>query len=64
MDRRAMVIRLTASGRAEFRTIAAEHEHWIAELFSDLTAKDRSDLMRLLGKTKLSARNTIMGEGQ
>jgi DNA-binding MarR family transcriptional regulator len=64
MDRRAMVIRLTASGRAEFRTIAAEHELWIAELFSDLSPKDRGDLMRLLGKTKLSARNTIMGEGQ
>ncbi len=63
-DRRAMVIRLTQSGRAEFRAMAAEHELWIAELFNGLTDKDRNDLMRLLAKTKLSARRAIMGEGQ
>jgi DNA-binding MarR family transcriptional regulator len=62
-DRRAMVISLTEAGRAEFRTMAAEHEHWIADLFGDLNARDRSDLMRLLGKTKLSARRAIAGEG-
>jgi DNA-binding MarR family transcriptional regulator len=58
------VISLTESGRGEFRTMAAEHEHWIAELFGELTEKDRNDLMRLLGKTKLSARRAIQGEGQ
>jgi DNA-binding MarR family transcriptional regulator len=63
-DRRASVISLTESGRAEFRAMAAEHELWIADLFGDLTEKDRSDLMRLLGKTKLSARRAIQGEGQ
>jgi DNA-binding MarR family transcriptional regulator len=63
-DRRAMVISLTDSGRAEFRTMAAEHELWIADLFGDLTARDRGDLMRLLGKTKLSARRAIKGEAQ
>jgi DNA-binding MarR family transcriptional regulator len=63
-DRRVMVISLTASGRAEFQTMAAEHEAWIAELFGELTPKDQKDLMRLLAKTKLSARNAIMGEGQ
>lgn len=63
-DRRASVISLTESGRAEFRAMAAEHEHWIAELFGDLTEKDRGELMRLLGKTKLSARRAIQGEGQ
>src|SRR5687767_1196074 len=62
-DRRATVISLTESGRAEFRAMAAEHELWIADLFGDLTEKDRSDLMRLLGKTKLSARRAIQGEG-
>jgi hypothetical protein len=36
--------------------MAAEHEIWIAELFSDLAEKDVRDLMRLLAKTKLSAR--------
>jgi DNA-binding MarR family transcriptional regulator len=63
-DRRATVISLTDSGRAEFRTMAAEHELWIADLFGDLTARDRGDLMRLLGKTKLSARRAIKGEAQ
>lgn len=63
-DRRATVISLTDSGRAEFRAMAAEHELWIADLFGDLTARDRSDLMRLLGRTKLSARRAIKGEGQ
>src|SRR3712207_2045805 len=63
-DRRASVISLTQNGRAPFRAMAAEHEHWIAELFGDLTEKDRGELMRLLGKTKMSARRAIQGEGQ
>ncbi|MGB5903255.1 MAG: MarR family transcriptional regulator [Xanthobacteraceae bacterium] len=56
-DRRVQVIRLTRTGRAEFRKMAAEHELWIASIFADLSAKDVQDLMRLLGKTKVSARN-------
>ena len=59
-----MVISLTDEGRAEFRAMAGEHEHWIADLFGDLNAKDRTDLMRLLAKTKLSARRAIMGDDQ
>ena len=55
-DRRVQVIRLTKAGRAEFRKMAAEHEIWIADMFSDLGEKDVRDLMRLLAKTKLSAR--------
>lgn len=54
-DRRVQVIRLTKLGRAEFRRMAAEHETWIAEIFSDLTPKDVRELMRLLAKTKDSA---------
>jgi DNA-binding MarR family transcriptional regulator len=63
-DRRAQVISLTASGRAEFRAMAAEHEGWIAALFGDLSRKEQADLMRLLAKTKLSARRAIAGETQ
>ncbi|WP_457092888.1 MarR family winged helix-turn-helix transcriptional regulator [Microvirga sp. P5_D2] len=59
-DRRALVISLTENGREEFRTMAAEHEGWIAGLFGELTLKDQKELMRLLAKTKLSARNAIM----
>ena len=54
-DRRVQVIRLTKAGRAEFRKMAAEHETWIADIFSDLTPKDVRDLMRLLAKAKGSA---------
>jgi DNA-binding MarR family transcriptional regulator len=60
-DRRAQVISLTDAGRTEFRIMAAEHETWIADLFGDLTQKDQKDLMRLLAKTKLSAKRA-MGE--
>jgi len=55
-DRRVQVIRLTKLGRAEFRKMAAEHEMWIADMFSELGEKDVRELMRLLAKTKTSAR--------
>ena len=61
-DRRAQVIRLTKLGRSEFRTMAAEHEGWVADLFGDLSRKDQDDLMRLLAKTKMSARRATAGE--
>ncbi len=57
-DRRVQVIRLTKIGRAEFRRMAAEHETWIADLFSELTPKDVRELMRLLAKTKGSAQKS------
>jgi DNA-binding MarR family transcriptional regulator len=62
VDRRAQVIRLTKSGRAEFRKMAAEHEIWIADMFGDLGEKDVRELMRLLGKTKLSVRKAADGK--
>jgi len=61
-DRRAQVISLTEAGRKEFRAMAAEHEGWIAEMFADLTKKDQQDLMRLLAKTKMSARRVTGGD--
>ena len=60
-DRRAQVISLTALGRTEFRAMAAEHEGWIAAMFGDLSRRDQQDLMRLLAKTKMSARRAIAG---
>ena len=57
-DRRVQVIRLTKAGRAEFRKMAAEHETWISDIFGDLTPKDVRELMRLLAKTKASARKS------
>jgi DNA-binding MarR family transcriptional regulator len=64
MDRRAQMVNLTPFGRSEFRTMAAEHEAWIADIFGDLNEREQVDLMRLLAKTKLSARNAIMGAAQ
>jgi DNA-binding MarR family transcriptional regulator len=55
-DRRVQEIRLTKLGRAEFRKMAAEHETWITDMFADLGEKDVRELMRLLAKTKASAR--------
>ncbi len=57
-DRRVQVIRLTKSGRAEFRKMAAEQEIWIADIFSDLSPKDVRELMRLLAKAKASAQKS------
>ncbi len=58
-DRRAQVNRLTDLGRAEFRAMASEHEHWIADMFADLSRRERDDLMRLLAKTKISTRRAM-----
>jgi hypothetical protein len=42
--------------------MARAHEGWIAEIFSNLTSADVEALMRLLAKTKASARRAISGE--
>jgi hypothetical protein len=50
--------RLTKSGRAEFRKMAAEHQTWISDMFGDLSPKDVRELMRLLAKTKGSVQKS------
>ena len=57
-DRRVQMIRLTKLGRVEFRKMAAEHETWIADMFSELAPKEVRELMRLLAKTKGSAQRS------
>lgn len=61
-DRRAQLVKLTAEGRRSFRTMAAAHENWIAEIFADLSPGEQETLMRILGKAKASARKAI-GQG-
>lgn len=61
-DRRTQLVKLTADGRRSFRTMAAAHEGWIAEIFTDLAAGEQETLMRLLGKAKASALKVI-GQG-
>lgn len=53
-DRRSQVIWLTPAGHQAFAAMAAEHEAWVADMFSGLTADEARELMRLLAKTKQS----------
>ena len=61
-DRRAQLVSLTAEGRRVFRTMARTHEDWIADIFAGLAPDDIETLMRLLAKTKDSARHAIGGK--
>jgi DNA-binding MarR family transcriptional regulator len=51
-DRRAYRVRLTAAGRKAFRAMAEEHERWIIDAFSALSARDLAQLAELLGRLK------------
>jgi hypothetical protein len=44
--------------------MARAHEDWIAQIFSQLAPADIDALMRLLARTKASARDAITGEPQ
>jgi len=58
-DRRAQIVSLTPEGRRAFRAMARAHEDWIAEIFADLGPSQVEPLMRLLARTKASARRAI-----
>lgn len=59
-DRRSYSVRLTASGKRQFRRMAATHEKWVVELFSGWTAAEKSQVYGLLAtlKTHLGAHET------
>jgi DNA-binding MarR family transcriptional regulator len=63
-DRRAQLVTLTAQGRWFFRAMARTNGDWIGEIFADLSASDIESLMRLLAKTKASARKAIGNGGR
>ena len=58
-DRRAQIVTLTAEGRRFFRAIARANGEWIGEMFANLSSSDFESLLRLLAKTKMSARRAI-----
>ena len=58
-DRRAQLVSLTAEGRRFFRAMARENGDWIADMLADLSSEEIETLMRLLAKTKASARKAI-----
>jgi len=62
-DRRAQLVSLTVEGRRFFRAMARANGDWIAEMLADLSADDIETLMRLLAKTKASARKAIGNGG-
>ena len=63
-DRRAQLVSLTAEGRKFFRSLARANADWIGEVFAGLSHDEIEELMRLLGKTKTSARKAINGRAQ
>ena len=56
-DRRAFLVRLTAKGKRAFDAMAAEHESWVVAMFAALSAREREDLHRLLGRLKSTLRD-------
>ena len=48
-DRRAMLVRLTESGRTHFSVLAAAHEGWVSELLGGIDAAEAAKLATLLG---------------
>jgi DNA-binding MarR family transcriptional regulator len=62
-DRRAQLVSLTAEGRRFFRAVARANGDWIADMLADLSSDEIDTLMRLLAKTKASARKAIGNGG-
>ncbi len=62
-DRRVQYVGLTAQGRKFFRTMARANADWVGELFAELSSDDIEGLMRVLAKTKISARKAIGNGG-
>jgi DNA-binding MarR family transcriptional regulator len=58
-DRRAQIVTFTAEGRRLFRALARANGDWIGEMFAELSTSDIETLLRLLAKTKISARRAI-----
>ena len=57
LDKRAVLVRLTEAGIAEFEKMAEAHEAWIAELMGEIEQGDLDQLMTQLGRLKRSVRS-------
>jgi DNA-binding MarR family transcriptional regulator len=51
-DRRYASVRLTRKGRDSFAKMAAANERWMESMFSDLSAGQAEELMRLLARLR------------
>jgi DNA-binding MarR family transcriptional regulator len=56
-DRRATLVRLTATGRRAFAAMAGEHENWIVESFEELTGREMATMASLLARLKTHVRS-------
>jgi DNA-binding MarR family transcriptional regulator len=61
-DRRVFRVKLTAEGQRQFRRMAVEHEQWVIAVFEGLSAKNKEQLVELLGDLKLHISRTAAGE--
>lgn len=51
-DGRAFMLKLTPAGREAFESMATVHEGWVAELFADIPAADKTTMIALLDSMK------------
>ena len=58
-DRRALVITLTEKGRAAFARMAPIHAEWIVEMFGELSAARKMELVRRLDDLKDAMHATL-----
>jgi len=61
-DRRAWRVRLTTRGRKLFNEMAQQHEAWIVDAFAGLSAREVTQLHKLLGKVKQHSHQTTTTE--
>lgn len=53
-DRRSWLVNITPAGRENFRVVAAEHQHWIGEMFAGMLPDRSQHLYELLAELKMS----------
>jgi DNA-binding MarR family transcriptional regulator len=67
-DRRAQTVRLTPKGQRYFQRMAQAHGEWLAAMLAGLGEAEIEQMMRLLARTKSSARAAVApgagGEGE
>ena len=61
-DRRVFRVKLTPEGQKLFQRMAAEHEQWVIALFEGMSAKNKEQLVELLGDLKQHISRSAAGE--
>ena len=61
-DRRALIVRMTANGRARFSEIAKAHQGWVSDLLNAIDAREAETLIARLGEIGKRADFVSAGE--